>query len=78
MERGFTRGEFNKTISNVILQVYLLAQRLKTIATVLNYTCKSIIELTSSFNSLEGKLNADFPINRPFAANNHMKQKPVL
>ena len=45
--RNFFWGQFNKTFTGVIYNCCLyLLKMLKTIVTVLNYTCKSFIKLT--------------------------------
>ena len=36
-------GQFNKTFTGVILQVWILFSYLETIATLLNYTCKGLL-----------------------------------
>ena len=46
--RNFFWGQFNKTFTGAIYNFCLyLLKMLKTIATVVNYTCKSSIKLTS-------------------------------
>ena len=52
--RNFFWGQFNKTFTGVIYNCCLyLLKMLKTVATVVNYTCKSFIKLSPGRTSFK-------------------------